>query len=540
MKKLLTFAVMAVFLATTGLFAQTMVIHANQGNLNEIIMQDTLSDGSLAHSVYQLVTLDTTYKFTGPITIKSNVTIEGVVDPSTGRPPCIQPAVLQDGSIPPTPFTISGANIKVNLKNLYILSKATNNTSNGGGIAVQVSADKVKLTVDNCVFDGWQTFAIGYNGQWDDFFVTNSTFRNLVHPNQWYIGEVIRNEWPGEAYTDSMVFVGNTMLAINGYAACPVTKWYTKYFEFTDNKVLYTFKNPFFIFNLTDGKINGNIFYGNYAGGVDQTENPWWDNLWYPDSSYGIIALQPLSDDNKEMFNPADTSKAESMRRIEVKNNTYFWPQELVDFWTAWNDTASNKIFIPNWMNDRTVAMFNDKTDYPNLVAENNVNKDPGFMSEMDKDILHGTTGNDIGLLNYFVEIRTGKAETDIWGYGITQVGANADWTPAWPLPESSYITAIEEYAGKEIPTAFTLSDVYPNPFNPNASVRYTLDRAGRTSLKVYNILGQQVMTLVNNVYQAANTYKITFNMSRFTSGTYFLVLEQNGRRLVRKMLLLK
>ncbi len=540
MKRMLSLIVVVMFFGITALNAQTMVIHANQGNINDVIMADTLSNGAPAHQVYQLVTLDTTYKFTGPITIKGDVTIEGVVDPNTGRPPCIQPAVLQDGSIPPTPFTISGSNIKVTLKNLYILAKATNNTSNGGGIAVQVSSDKVKLTVDNCVFDGWQTFAIGYNGQWDDFFILNSTFRNLVHPNQWYIGEVIRNEWPGEAYTDSLVMVGNTMLAINGYAACPVTKWYTKYFKFDNNKVLYTFKNPFFIFNMTDGEINDNIFYGNYAGGVDQTENPWWDNLWYPDSSYGVIALQPLSDDNKEMFYPADTSKAESMRSIAVKNNTYFWPKELVDFWTAWNDTASNKIFIPQWMNDRTKAMFNDKTDYPNLVAENNVNTDPGFMTEMDKEILHGTTGNDIGLLNYFKEIRTGKAETDIWGYGITQVGANADWTPAWPLPESAYITAIEQSVGKTVPTEFSLGEVYPNPFNPSAHVEYTLNKAGRTSLKVYNVLGQHVMTLVDNVYQAASKYNVSFNMSNFPSGTYFLVLEQDGHRLVRKMLLMK
>ncbi len=540
MKRMLSLIVVVMFFATSALYAQTLIVHAGQGNINEIIAADTLSNGAPAHQVYQLVTLDTTYKFTGPITIKGDVTIEGVVDPNTGRPPCIQPAVLQDGSIPSTLFTISGENAKVTLKNLYLLAKATNNTANGGGIAVQVSADKVRLTVDNCIFDNWQTFAIGYNGQWDSFFIMNSTFRNLVHPNQWYIGEVIRNEWPGEAYTDSLVMMDNTMLAINGYAACPVTKYYTKYFKFDGNKVLYTFKNPFFIFNMTDGEINDNIFYGNYAGGVDQTENPWWDNLWYPDSSYGIIALQPLSDDNKEMFSPNDTSKAESMRTIAVKNNTYFWPQELIDFWTAWNDTSSNKIFIPHWMNDRTQAMFNDKTNYPNLIAENNVNKDPGFMTEMDKDILHGTSGNDIGLLAYFKEIRTGKAETDIWGYGITQVGGNADWTPTWPLPESSYITAIEQSVGKTVPSQFQLGAVYPNPFNPSAHVEYTLNKAGRTSLKVYNILGQQVMTLVNNKYQPANTYKVSFNMSDYPSGTYFLVLQQDGKQMVRKMLLLK
>ena len=80
----------------------------------------------------------------------------------------------------------------------------------------------------------------------------------------------------------------------------------TKYFEFINNKVLYTFKNPFFIFNVTEAKINDKVFYGAYTGGVDQAEHPWWDNLWNPDTTYGVIALQSLSEDNKAQFNPAD------------------------------------------------------------------------------------------------------------------------------------------------------------------------------------------------------------------------------------------
>ncbi|MDZ7271826.1 MAG: hypothetical protein ONB17_09425, partial [candidate division KSB1 bacterium] len=279
-------AVMLVTAPSLVLGQSVLDIYATQGNLNEIIEADKLPDGRQAHDVYRLVSLDKTYKFTGTITATGDLTVIGVVDPVTGRPPCIQPAVLPDGSIPPTPFTLNGAGIKGTFKNLYLLAKATNNTADAGGIAIQVSADNVRLVVDNCVFDGWQSFAIGYNGNWDDFFITNCHFRNMVHPNQWYIGEVIRNEWPGEAYTDTMSLAGNTMLCVNGYAACPVTKWYTRYFEFINNKVLYTFKNPFFIFNVTDAKINGNVFYGAYAGGVDQAEHPWWDNLWVPDTTY--------------------------------------------------------------------------------------------------------------------------------------------------------------------------------------------------------------------------------------------------------------
>lgn len=523
------------------LFAQTTLdIYASQGNLNEIIEADTLPNGNQAHDVYRLVSLDTTYKFTGTITATGDLKVVGVVDPGTGRPPCIQPAVLLDGSIPPTIFTLNGTGINGTFQNLYVLAKATNNTANADGIAIQVSADNVRLTIDNCVFDGWQAFAIGYNGQWDSFFITNSHFRNMVHPNQWYIGEVIRNEWPGEAYTDTMSFVGNTMLCVNGYAAAPVTKWYQKYFEFIDNKVLYTFKNPFFIFNMTEGKINDNVFYANYSGGVDQIEHPWWDNLWYPDSTYGVIAFQPLSADNKMMFNPSDTSAAEGLRNIEVMNNTYFWPSAVENFWTNWNNTQSNWIRTPMWMNERTIDMFADNVSYPFLVESGNVDADPGFMTNLDPAILNGTTGNDIGFFDYFTQVRTGTAATDVWGYAITQVSGAVDWVPTWPLPENSFIVGIDDEPASPVPSQFALHNIYPNPFNPGATVQYTLDKSGITSLMVYNVLGQPVMTLVDNVFQTANTYTMSFDMSEFASGMYLVVLNQEGSRAVQKMVLMK
>jgi len=532
------------------IFAQasdTLVVTANGNDLNTVINGDTLANGDPAHHVYKLVTLDKTYKFSGTITVKDHFTIIGEVDPVTGRPPCIQPAVLEDGTIPGTLFNVNTNEVNAVFKNLYFLALATNNTANGGGIAIQVSGDDLRIIIDNCVFDGWQTFAIGYNGQWDDFFITNCNFRNMVHPNQWYIGEVIRNMWPGTAYTDTMSMVGNTMLCVNGYASCPVTKYYTTYFEFLDNKVLYTFKNPLFIFNVTNAKINNNVFYGTYAGGISQAENPWWDNLWHPDTTYGVVSLDSLNIDNAKIFCPADSSNpnilsiAEAARTVEVKNNTYFWPTALTDFWTTWNDTATvTSILTASWMNDRTKAMFADKTTWPGLVESGNVNVDPGYMSSIDTDVLNGTTGNDVGLFEYFRQIRTGTAATDVWGYSMTQVSGDENWVPTWPLPESSSLTDVEEEISASVPSSFTLSEVYPNPFNPSANIEYRLNKAGVTNLFIYNALGQRVMTLVDNVFQTANTYKISFNMSNCTSGIYFVVLQQNGNKSIRKMMLLK
>ncbi len=99
--------------------------------------------------------------------------------------------------------------------------------------------------------------------------------------------------------------------------------------------------------------------------------------------------------------------------------------------------------------------------------------------------------------------------------------------------------TGVEKASGI-VPQQFTLSNVYPNPFNPSTNIQYTLNTSGLTSLKIYNILGQLVRTVVNDVYQQAGSYKVNIEMSSLPSGMYVYILEQGANRLAQKMMLLK
>jgi len=546
MKKRFLLVVLLILSLTGFTQAETLVVNAGDGNLNEVIGADTLADGTQAHDMYQLVTLDMTYKFTAPITPKGDITIVGVLDPTTLRPPCIQPAVLPDASIPDIMLSMTVNGSQAMLENLYLLALATNNTANGAGTAIMVTANEVDITVENCVFDGWLGFGIGYNGNWCDFFINGCDFRNFVHPNQHYVGEVIRNTWPNEAYTDTLIMTNNTMFCVNGYAAAPVTKFYETYFEFVGNKVLWTFKNPMFIFNVTNAKINNNDFYGTYVGGVDTNENPWWDNLWEPDTTYGVIALQPLSEANAKLFLPGDSlnpdilALAEAARTVEVKDNICFWPEAVTDFWDSWNATEANTVITPDFISERTQAMFADDATWPNLVDSDNSILDPGYMATLDNDVLNGTIGNDIGILSYFEQIRSGTALTDVWGYGITQVSGETDWVPEWPLPEASVLPTTVREEGTARPDQFALANAYPNPFNPSTTIEYMLNTDGITSLSVYNVLGRNIMTLVDREYQNAGLYKRSVSMTGFTSGMYFVVLEHAGDRAIQKIMLLK
>jgi Secretion system C-terminal sorting domain len=576
-----TFSMMLVillFTTTCKVFAagnDTLTVYASGSSLDKVINDDTTSAGLQKHSVYKLVSLDTTYIWLGPITVNSNFEVVGQLG-SDGRPPCIQSGVLNDGSLPYYLFVINGSHTVDKFKNLYITGLATNNTINelnvnGIGAMILVSADSVKLYVDNVIFSDWTDEAIAYSGNWDSFFITNCKFRNLISATQWFSGEALRNFY-NTAITDSIVMHDNTFLAMNCYDACPVTASFVKYFEFEHNSDIMTFQNPFWIFNVTTAKIDNNMFYGTWLGGITKIEyEQFWDELRSL-AIPSVLDLDTLGGDIPKMFDPEDSSSsnfkwlAEAKRNIEVKNNNFYEPQSVISFWQAYDDTAhgDDSLLFPTWMNARTTNMFNDKTHWPGLVESGNTNIDPGFGPSI-LDMLDNNKGNGVGEFQYFMDIRGNTASTDIYGYQLPNA-TSAYWTPQWPLPElqdMQYTNAALKTGGTDgkpvgdegwftggltginqaqtnVPDKFTLYDAYPNPFNPSTNIKFNISQAGLVSLKVYNSLGQLVKTIVDNVYKTKGDYQMSVNMDNLSSGIYFYRLEEGNNAITKKMVLLK
>jgi hypothetical protein len=90
-----------------------------------------------------------------------------------------------------------------------------------------------------------------------------------------------------------------------------------------------------------------------------------------------------------------------------------------------------------------------------------------------------------------------------------------------------------------QAPLKFSLEQNYPNPFNPTTKIKYSLPKAAFTTLKVYDITGREVATLLNE-YKIAGTYEIQFNASNLASGVYFYRLNTGQFSAVKKLLLLK
>ncbi|MCC6255841.1 MAG: T9SS type A sorting domain-containing protein, partial [Ignavibacteriaceae bacterium] len=89
------------------------------------------------------------------------------------------------------------------------------------------------------------------------------------------------------------------------------------------------------------------------------------------------------------------------------------------------------------------------------------------------------------------------------------------------------------------VPNKFELYQNYPNPFNPSTKIRYQLPNESKVVIKIYNILGSEVMELVNSKKEAG-VYEAEFNAASLSSGTYIYKISADNFVQTKKMILLK
>jgi hypothetical protein len=100
-------------------------------------------------------------------------------------------------------------------------------------------------------------------------------------------------------------------------------------------------------------------------------------------------------------------------------------------------------------------------------------------------------------------------------------------------------ISFVEKDNNSTLPKDYTLSQNYPNPFNPTTTINFSVPKSEYVKIKVYDILGRDVVTLVNENKPVGN-YKVEFNAGKLTSGVYFYRMESGSYSQTKKLLLLK
>ena len=173
-----------------------------------------------------------------------------------------------------------------------------------------------------------------------------------------------------------------------------------------------------------------------------------------------------------------------------------------------------------------------------------------GFGSHRTTDLLptetlYGHPGEAYGLISdlYFSKIKD---------YGIvfiTNGGSwnNGDYSGWYDIEEKIYQASLKyidsitvDVESNVLPEkGYKLYQNYPNPFNPETVINYEIQNYGAVQLKVYDILGNEVVTLVNEVKQPGN-YEITFNADNLSGGVYFYRLLSENYSETKSMILLK
>jgi uncharacterized lipoprotein YddW (UPF0748 family) len=118
---------------------------------------------------------------------------------------------------------------------------------------------------------------------------------------------------------------------------------------------------------------------------------------------------------------------------------------------------------------------------------------------------------------------------------GNNQFG-KSNWTTPWRF-KTVDPTGIDGQLS--LPNSFALEQNYPNPFNPTTRIRFNIAQAGNASLKIYNLLGQEVAILLHE-FMNPGTYDIEFNASKLASGIYFYRIKVNDFSASKKMILMK
>ena len=123
-------------------------------------------------------------------------------------------------------------------------------------------------------------------------------------------------------------------------------------------------------------------------------------------------------------------------------------------------------------------------------------------------------------------------------GVGMWALGYDGNRPELWGAIEKHFVVTGIPNSSAPVP-AFELFQNYPNPFNPTTRIAYSLPQVSNVVIKVYDVLGTEIKTLVNK-RETEGTHEVRFDGRNLPSGVYFYRMETRGRILSRKMILLK
>ncbi len=196
--------------------------------------------------------------------------------------------------------------------------------------------------------------------------------------------------------------------------------------------------------------------------------------------------------------------------------------------WTLSSDLSKIYLLATKYQTDTCFARL-----YTIDLTQNKI-FDPGSYQQLNTTYQLGSLSmNTIPSNNGDLILITGGSTRTDWYYNFYPVNHSLIITP----------TIVDVKTESTVPVSFSLSQNYPNPFNPSTTIKFAVTESGLVTLKIYDILGKEVATLVNQDLDKGS-YSVNFNSNtqglNLASGMYIYKLNSNNKTVSKKMLLLK
>ena len=511
-----------------------------------------------------------------PASSKKNRTI--IMGPEqnlkTGSP-AIQPPIIS-GPIWPE-HTSGGMNVNRDLlvKNIDLEIGSIAGGS-GGWAFFNFGGPNMRLQVENCIMEHTWWCWVGGPPAMSVIKFTNDYFVNLD-------GHSCRRNGGVTDFNSGSAFRQDTLLVENCTHVNTQGMLYRFREGYTINRAI--FNHNTFIDCAGDVIMN----YGNQTN-LSITNNVFVNTQLQAYCPFRGVTDQPLGPDTTEiglvnlLVDSIFTANV-ATHGVYVDRNVAYWDSSLSNIVPTLNANKVNG--SREWasqmitMNTRTADLFADKTHYPLLTNGKWISKRPTFAktdvlfsTQLDVVRAYAIAAVDTGYetpmpswrqwtnpevenfvhADWPIPIDLSYTDFDLLtaGLGGFPVG-DLGWFPTqlatWKAQRGAELGYIESvltgqivlavHSIQEFPQGFQLEQNYPNPFNPSTVISYSLAKAGNVTLKVYNMLGQEVATLVNG-YQNANSYKVSFNASGLSSGVYLYELRTGSNVSTKKMILMK
>jgi hypothetical protein len=269
---------------------------------------------------------------------------------------------------------------------------------------------------------------------------------------------------------------------------------------------------------------------------------------WTGQGFYDLFQLQIFSD---SLFDSViDTTLNSSFFILHnlVNHTIYFWRvrsilgSDVSDWSSIWSFEVTDAYITMNTPNGGEVW---------SMGSENVIRWDTNITDSVRLDLLYGQQ-----IIGTIVDSTFGYPSAYSWQIPVNLVADTSYKIIIVSIKDSTIIDTSDasfsiiapsgiEIVNSELPNEYNLFQNYPNPFNPSTKIRYSLPFASNVTIRIYNSLGENITTLVDN-YQLPGNYEVDWNATQLATGIYFYSLEaipSDGNQIyhsVKKMILLK